>query len=598
MTKQQLLARKAEALRRAQRRAEANAPAIPEPAPIPKPAGPPWYTSVTAVAALFFACVVAIVWGAYGPHTGLPFETAFTYNSETTTPLRGFLYYADAMRIHTNTFYHLSYLIGEALGIRGSYVPYQVVYALLWWARAMLVFLILRKFLPENPSLCYAGGVLALLHASDGAMMLVEQMNQYGFIFWMLLAMYVYIWAWDARRWWIGGPLALLAAAFEYMSLWSYESPIVLILAFPLGLMLARRQWLKPGRLLTWYSVPGYYLALTYVHYTHAAGQTYQETVLRKSWSVTSIAGDWAFNIVASLKFWAWSSDWGWKTPRSHAYVLATLVAVVFAAGWMAVIRLGRDRERPNPFAVSIRSCVTLLAAGFVASALSFPVYLLLNTARGLWRTQFLSGMGSGIMMAAVLGLISFIPLGKYGRIAVVLTAGATIAFWGSVAALERGGVHRSDWERHRHAMLEVLKFAPTLPPETVVVMTNVPKNDDPFYDDLWFDLGLRLMYPGVPVAGVYYYSDGTAAPGDNMVLEGDAWRWDGQGFGHVFTTTPLAKTIVVEYHRGQAGKLLETLPPFLCRTSCKAELYAPWAAVGGGPVSPIAARRFGAGHP
>ena len=79
------------------------------------------YTGIAT--AVTFACMVGIMWGAYGPRTGLPFETAFPYTSETTTALQGFLYKSDPMRLHTSTFYHTAYLLSEAIGIRGSYVP-------------------------------------------------------------------------------------------------------------------------------------------------------------------------------------------------------------------------------------------------------------------------------------------------------------------------------------------------------------------------------------------------------------------------------------------------------------------------------------------
>src|SRR3989442_9800348 len=86
----------------------------------------------TVVAGCSYAALVVIMWVPFNLYAGLPFETSFPYMSETSSIGGGFLYIADPLRVHTNTFYHLSYLIGEALGIGGSYVPYQCVYAALW----------------------------------------------------------------------------------------------------------------------------------------------------------------------------------------------------------------------------------------------------------------------------------------------------------------------------------------------------------------------------------------------------------------------------------------------------------------------------------
>jgi hypothetical protein len=543
------------------------------------------------VAALAFACLIGIMWGAYGPGCGMPYETAFPYSSETSSALRGFLY-SDVLRVHTNTFYHLSYLIGKALGIRGSYVPYQVVYALLWWARGMLVFAILRRFLPGCLSLCYTAGAFVVIHSSDGATLLVGQMNQSGYIFWMLLAMYCFVRAWDSTRWLAAVSWALAATAFEYMSLWSYESQILLILLFPAITMLARREWRKPARLIAWYSVPATYFVYTYLKYAHSGGQTYQESVLRKSWGLASIAADWSFNIGASLSFWDWERL-GWRTPRSEAHLLSAIAAAVFVVGWVAMIRLGEDRSRPNPFAESFRGALRLLAVGLVTLALSFPVYLVLINSRGLWRTQILSGIGSGIVLAAVVGLISCVPLGKAGRIAVVFTAGAAIVYYGSVAAIEKGGVHRWNWEYQRTAMVEILRLAPNVQPGTVIVMTNVPKSPDPFDHTMWFDMALRLAYPGVPVAGAYFFEDGSPGPGNDLVLTGATWRWDGKGFARLFSAAPLDKTLVVEYGASGTGKLLSALPAFICQSTCAGELYHPDHAIDAGAVSPIAARRY-----
>src|SRR5262249_49454741 len=210
------------------------------------------------------------------------------------------------LRIHTNTFYQLSYLLGEAFGVGGSYVPYQIVHALLWWARGVLIFLILKRLLPDCLTIAYVAGALVLVHASDGALQWVGQLNQFGFIFWMLLACYLLAVAADHRRLVVSLLCGATACLATYMSLWSYESQILLVMAFPLVL------WTRPGadrrRLLllsaAWYAVPVTYLWLSIAKYLQSSGQTYQESVVRPTWTPADILGDWWFNIVASLEFW------------------------------------------------------------------------------------------------------------------------------------------------------------------------------------------------------------------------------------------------------------------------------------------------------
>src|SRR5262249_38402562 len=95
--------------------------------------------SASAIAAVVYVALVLLMWAPYTALSGLGYETAFPYMSETASALQGFLYRGDPLRIHTNTFYQLSYLLGEAFGVGGSYVPYQIVHALLWWARGVLI---------------------------------------------------------------------------------------------------------------------------------------------------------------------------------------------------------------------------------------------------------------------------------------------------------------------------------------------------------------------------------------------------------------------------------------------------------------------------
>src|SRR5690348_1017534 len=87
------------------------------------------------IAALSYVAMVLILWMPYNLHSGLSSETGFPNTSETSTWWNGFLLGADFLRIHISNFFQVSYLIGELSGFRGSFVPYQIVYASLWWAR-------------------------------------------------------------------------------------------------------------------------------------------------------------------------------------------------------------------------------------------------------------------------------------------------------------------------------------------------------------------------------------------------------------------------------------------------------------------------------
>ena len=90
-------------------------------------------------------------------------------------------------------------------------------------------------------------------------------MNQFGFIFWMLLACYTLTCAVESqRRPAVAAALALSACFFCYMSLWSYESQLLLIMVFPVAL-LARGlfRWRTVGIISSWLVVPATYIVLT-----------------------------------------------------------------------------------------------------------------------------------------------------------------------------------------------------------------------------------------------------------------------------------------------------------------------------------------------
>ena len=543
-----------------------------------------WSASIAAVA---YAVLVVIMWAPYTLFSGLGYETAFPYMSETgKTLLSGFLYRGDPLRIHTNTFYHLAYLLGEAAGVGGSFVPYQIVYAALWWARGFLVFLLVRKFFPREVLAAFVAGAIVIVHASDRALQWVGQMNQFGFIFWMLLACYgLTNAAEDGRSLASVRAWALLASVFCYMSLWSYESQLLLIMLFPVALVIrAPKNRRTIAVVSAWYVVPAIYLVMTVQKYT-AGEATYQAEVMRHNWALGTLASDWWFNIAASVTFWNWPLT---RRISDDAELALWAIAVVVIAVAI-LLRVNRARNGP-PLTPERRIWLTLFAAGVVALVFSFPAYLLLDSARGLWRTQFLSGIGAALTLTALFGLVASRVPGR-GQGALLLVLACPVIWFGSNGAMQRGATHRADWERQRSVVREILTVAPRVEPGTMIVVMNVPKNGDPFGHNMWLDLALRLAYPHTPVAGLYFYPDGTPSPGSNLKVDGNEWKWDGTEFPPAMKEIGLDQTVVIALNSGKAT-LAPALPGSVCPLGCASELYQPSAMISG-PVSPRAARRY-----
>ncbi len=543
-------------------------------------------------AAITYAALVLVMWLPFNPCGGMPYESHFLFNSEV-WPIKGFLFPSDPMRPHTSTFYHISFLIGEVLRIGGSFVPFQMVYAALWWARGVLLFLIVRRLLPGESVFAFCCGALLVVHASDHALLWVGQLNQFGFIFWTLLAFYLFLLAVDAettrrRRWCVVGTLATL-----HMSLWSYESQLLLVLVAPFILLLSKHYRLRwTARLAAaWYAMPALYVAVSIWLYRTGVAGDYQSGVLRKDWSAAAIASDWWFNIAASLRFWRWHENLSWSLAPHWLTVFGLLGALVYLAGWFGVLVFRGERERFIP--ADPRRWLAVLLVGVITLVLSFPAYLLLDAAGSLWRTQFLSGIGAALTWAAMAGLVASLLPGRWPRAWVFLAIGALITSYGIAGALRLAAGHDQIWSRHRQAMEAMLTLVPRLPERTVVVALNVPKANDPFGHSMWYNFALKLAYPGSRVGGVYFYDDGTPAEGNDLHLDGTDWVWDGTFDSPGYDRRGVEHTLVLEYDSVRHVRVLDKLPAIVSPTDAAQARYQPQALIEPGPPSPRAVRRY-----
>ncbi|HLK18713.1 MAG TPA: hypothetical protein VKT81_07145 [Bryobacteraceae bacterium] len=470
---------------------------------------------IGALVALAYLAIVLALWLPFNLRGGLPYETGFVYTSEISTWWNGFLNGADHLRIYTSIFYQVAYLMGQLSGFAGSWVPFQITYAALWWARGFLVFLIGRRIVPGQDVFWYLAGALVLTHSSDFATGWAGLLNQSGYTLWMPLAFYLLVVALEQSERWRADSALLAAIFFEHLSLWSFESQLVILLVAPLLLFWRYPHPWRSRKAIAaaWYILPVIYVFATYRKYANSGGKTYQQTILRKVWGVTPVLSDWAFNVAASLKFWTWrGSDTAHATLPQLA-VPTVLAIVVFVLGLLCLMRAD-SRWTPG-----WRTLGLTLLIGSILLVLSFPAYLILESAASLWRTQILSSFGAGLVLAAAIGFLASVASRKWVRASILTALGALVAGYGAFSAVKKCAFHEWVWERQHAAMAQVLEIAPRLKDGTRVVLIDVPRGDDPFLNENeWFNMALRLAYPGTKVSGHYSY-DGTARTGSDRLL-------------------------------------------------------------------------------
>jgi hypothetical protein len=542
-----------------------------------------------AIAGLVYAAIVLLVWARFAFTSGMPDETAFSYYSETHPWYIGFIEPSDPLRPFTSVFYHASYLLSFVFGAGGSFAAFQFVYAALWWSRGMLVFLILRRLTGGSVLFPYITGALAIVHASDLALQWVGQLNQFGFIFWMLLGIYLFIRALQAPSVLEAYTCGTTACLCEFLSLWSYESGLFIVFLVPLLIAFWGRRidLLLLVESAGWYSVGLLYVVLTLIKYL-VNKSTYQATVLRSDWETEALLGDLWFNVVHSLNFLSWQT--GTPTiPRGELVPPVILAVAAFIVGGIAAVW-----HSPKTFAPSRRTLAGLLGAGVILLVLSFPAYLLLTSARSLWRTQLLSGLGASVIFASLACFAghlarSMARRGQWIVPAAGLALTSFVVYAGAARAIDLGGRRQGSWEMHRRAMAGVLHSVPRVQPGTLIFLSNVPKDADPFGHTMWFDMALRLSYPGVSVAGDYALTDGDAS-GTHFLLKRSKWTAIVPGYAPMFTEVPADHAVILEYG---SWRILPEVPARLCLPGCAKEQYRPEARIINEPPSQRAVNRY-----
>jgi hypothetical protein len=380
---------------------------------------------------------------------------------------------------------------------------------------------------------------------------------------------------------------------FTYMSLWSYESPLFMILAFPVIVLALRFGWSRRTLLISaaFYVVPIVYAWDNFQRYI-GSGAAYQDSVARSSFAPGALLSDLWFNVESAVKFTSWGS--GLPATAGSERILLSLGGAVVAAVGIAAVGYGVLRRR-EPIMPAGRPLLLLLVAGLMLLVLSFPAYLALAAARSLDRTQFLGGIGAAVAFAALAGLLALAAGRRSLQLAVAAVLTGVVSYFGVYASFTAASYHYSVWQLHRTAVAEVLGFAPRIEPNSLVVVTGVPKSADPFGDNMWFDMALRLAYPHDPVVGIYFYDDGSPAPHENMALHGEQWVYNGTGFPTLLQRVPVANTVIIHYSPSGRGRLDAKVPGLLDRGDpALAAAYRPLSRIEQGPVPATVRRRYG----
>lgn len=549
-------------------------------------------------AALAFLLVVVGLSSLFGIFNGFNGVTGLIYPSDVHQGFAGFIY-DDPLRKFTSLFYHLSYVLGSAVGERGSFVPYQVVYAALWVLRSVLTYLLVKQLMPERPALALFAGLFAAMHTADGALNWIGQLNQFGFIFLMLLSFVALIRAVETNNIARAAALTTASAGAAYLSLWSYESPLTVMLAFPFVVAILRPD-LARHRLL-W--VSGVYLIPIFAfigenahrYLTNAGTGTYQVAVSRAGFSPPALMSDLALHLKNSVTFWLWPHT-SFQTGRGLDYVIA-FAPVMAAILILVALAVYAENQSTKPFRIDMRLFLfAWLSIGLLIA--SYLVILLLRDNPRLWRTEFLPGFAAAWLMGTILyALLALVP-GTVPRAILAIGAFATLGVFATRAGVNSALFFHDIWERHRVIVSSIIANAPKVADDTLIIVRNIDPQNDPFGAEMWLDRALRLAYPRTKVGGIYFFQDGssTADTSIDMVSgEPHLLSTGSQTLFHSAPSNPVSHVMVFDYDplTGQAVPVALG-PVSVGKGILRAPRYDFCAAITGTAPAMIAVRRYG----
>lgn len=356
-------------------------------------------------------------------------------------------------------------LPGGLLGPRG-FTGYYVVHGLYLWLAGVFLFVILRRLWPGLPSLAWLAAAFVVTWAPSDRARLCPVQGTFGSgsTMGLILAVLLLVEA----RWRGSRALLVVGGAMAWATIRGYEATLPLLLAAPLlilALPAGARGWPRAWW-LAWAAPVALATAQTVAPAVLGGDASrYQMENARLDPKPAAVVSRLAHQYASHLRPLAGADLRDLRGGR------AALAAALLAGGCWLARRLGRGRDEDD---VQPRRALATIAAGLAAAGLGYGPYVLSRIGASTDRTEYVSGPGIAVALAA-LAVLAARPLPLQWR----WLATAGLGCWvvavgtGQTLALQRYWDTHSAYPRQAATLRDLQSVAPDLRPGTLVVLVD-----------------------------------------------------------------------------------------------------------------------------
>ena len=347
-----------------------------------------------------------------------------------------------------------------------GFTGYYVVHGLYLWLAGVLVFMVLRRLWPEVPCFALLAASFVVTWApSDRARLSTVQMTLCsGFTMSMLLAVFLLV---EAR--WRGNRTLLVAAgATAWVTIRGYEATLPLLLVAPLlavcvpagGSGWPRAWWMAwaaPVALATAQALAPVLVAggATWYQMEHAGLDAQPPAVLSR------LVHQYAGHLLPLVT----------SNPSELRHGRVALAAALLVGGCALIQRFARDGVAGN---ARPRRALLTIAGGLVAAGLGYGPYVLSRIGRSTDRTEFVSGPGIAVALAAAAVLAAHtVPPPRRWLVAAALGAWVVAVGTGRTLAMQQYWDRHSAFPEQAATVRDLERVAPDLRPGTLVVLVD-----------------------------------------------------------------------------------------------------------------------------